>query len=198
MDEISDEQLMRYARHVVLKEVGEEGQIALLESKVLVVGAGGLGSPALMYLAAAGVGTLGVVDDDVNGSKAIHGLFDHAVRRLVVRDRIEIGFSLAAGVADFLHRLHSRHLVIAFALGRAAQVINDNLGAVGRQHLGDIRTDPAPSAGNEGDLVLDQFRVCHDALPMIVGSAPAELPIKGQVKRDHIEILFAVLYYAGE
>ena len=65
MDEISDEQLMRYARHVVLKEVGEEGQIALLESKVLVVGAGGLGSPALMYLAAAGVGTLGVVDDDV-------------------------------------------------------------------------------------------------------------------------------------
>ncbi|MEC8204948.1 MAG: ThiF family adenylyltransferase, partial [Pseudomonadota bacterium] len=65
MDEISDKQLMRYARHVVLEEVGEEGQIKLLESKVLVIGAGGLGSPVLMYLAAAGVGTLGVVDDDV-------------------------------------------------------------------------------------------------------------------------------------
>ena len=65
MDEISDEQLMRYARHVVLEEVGEEGQIKLLESKVLVIGAGGLGSPVLMYLAAAGVGTLGIVDDDV-------------------------------------------------------------------------------------------------------------------------------------
>ena len=65
MDEISDEQLMRYARHVVLDEVGEEGQIKLLESSVLVVGAGGLGSPILMYLAAAGVGKLGVVDDDV-------------------------------------------------------------------------------------------------------------------------------------
>ena len=65
MDEISDEQLMRYARHVVLEEVGEEGQIKLLESRVLVIGAGGLGSPVLMYLAAAGVGTLGVVDDDV-------------------------------------------------------------------------------------------------------------------------------------
>ena len=65
MEEISDEQLMRYARHVVLEEVGEEGQIKLLKSKVLVVGAGGLGSPVLMYLAAAGVGTLGVVDDDV-------------------------------------------------------------------------------------------------------------------------------------
>lgn len=65
MDEISDDQLLRYARHVVLDEVGEEGQIKLLQSKVLVVGAGGLGSPVLMYLAAAGVGTLGVVDDDV-------------------------------------------------------------------------------------------------------------------------------------
>ena len=65
MDEISDEQLMRYARHVVLDEVGEEGQIKLLGSRVLVIGAGGLGSPVLIYLAAAGVGTLGVVDDDV-------------------------------------------------------------------------------------------------------------------------------------
>lgn len=65
MEEISDEQLMRYARHVVLEEVGEEGQIKLLQSKVLVIGAGGLGSPVLMYLAAAGVGTLGIVDDDV-------------------------------------------------------------------------------------------------------------------------------------
>jgi len=65
MNEISDEQLMRYARHVVLEEVGEEGQIKLLGSSVLVIGAGGLGSPVLMYLAAAGVGTLGVVDDDV-------------------------------------------------------------------------------------------------------------------------------------
>jgi molybdopterin/thiamine biosynthesis adenylyltransferase len=65
MEEISDKQLMRYARHVVLEEVGEEGQIKLLQSRVLVVGAGGLGSPVLMYLAAAGVGTLGIVDDDV-------------------------------------------------------------------------------------------------------------------------------------
>ena len=64
MDEISDEQLMRYARHVIMEEVGESGQIKLLQSKVLVIGAGGLGSPVLMYLAAAGVGTLGIVDDD--------------------------------------------------------------------------------------------------------------------------------------
>ena len=55
---------MRYARHVVLEEVGEEGQARLLRSSALVVGAGGLGSPVLMYLAAAGVGRLGIVDFD--------------------------------------------------------------------------------------------------------------------------------------
>jgi adenylyltransferase/sulfurtransferase len=59
-----EDQVERYARHIVLREVGGVGQAKLLGSRVLVIGAGGLGSPLLMYLAAAGVGTLGVVDDD--------------------------------------------------------------------------------------------------------------------------------------
>lgn len=54
----------RYSRHLILPDVGEQGQVKLLESKVLVVGAGGLGSPVLLYLAAAGVGTIGIVDAD--------------------------------------------------------------------------------------------------------------------------------------
>lgn len=62
--ELREDQVRRYARHIILPEVGGEGQRRLLDSKVLVVGAGGLGSPLLLYLAAAGVGTLGVVDDD--------------------------------------------------------------------------------------------------------------------------------------
>ena len=61
----SDTELDRYARHIMLREVGGQGQNALRNAKVLVVGAGGLGSPALQYLAAAGVGTIGVIDDDV-------------------------------------------------------------------------------------------------------------------------------------
>lgn len=61
---LSPEELERYARHIVLREVGGQGQAKLKAARVLSIGAGGIGSPALLYLAAAGVGTLGVVDDD--------------------------------------------------------------------------------------------------------------------------------------
>ncbi|MFA6922619.1 MAG: HesA/MoeB/ThiF family protein [Bacteroidales bacterium] len=63
--DFTDIQIERYSRHIILKEVGVEGQMKLLEGKVLVVGAGGLGSPAALYLAAAGVGTIGIIDGDV-------------------------------------------------------------------------------------------------------------------------------------
>lgn len=64
MGPFSDAELTRYARHIVLREIGGAGQKALKDASVLVVGAGGLGAPALQYLAAAGVGTIGVIDDD--------------------------------------------------------------------------------------------------------------------------------------
>ena len=58
----TNEQMERYSRHIILQEVGVKGQKKLLNGKVLIIGAGGLGAPAAMYLAAAGVGTIGIVD----------------------------------------------------------------------------------------------------------------------------------------
>lgn len=62
---LSLDQLQRYNRHILLREIGVEGQLKLLNSKVLIVGAGGLGSPCALYLAASGIGTIGIIDDDV-------------------------------------------------------------------------------------------------------------------------------------
>ena len=82
---LDGEKRARYSRHVLIPEVGEEGQLKLLDSRVLLLGAGGLGSPAALYLAAAGVGRLGIVDDDrvdaSNLQRQVHAL-DRAPRRV--------------------------------------------------------------------------------------------------------------------
>jgi adenylyltransferase/sulfurtransferase len=93
--ELSDEQFHRYARHLILDEVGDEGQEKLLSSRVLVIGAGGLGSPLLLYLAAAGVGTLGIVDDDAVDLSNLQRQIAHATDAVGV-SKVE---SAAASVA---------------------------------------------------------------------------------------------------
>lgn len=74
---LTNEQIQRYSRQIILKEVGGKGQEKLLNSKVLIIGAGGLGSPALLYLAAAGVGTLGIVDGDLVDSSNLQRQIIH-------------------------------------------------------------------------------------------------------------------------
>ena len=80
--ELTNEQLMRYSRNILLDGVGEEGQKKLLKSKVLVIGAGGLGSPAAMYLAAAGVGTIGIADNDEVDLSNLQRQIMHTTKRL--------------------------------------------------------------------------------------------------------------------
>src|SRR5262249_37433028 len=79
---LGEEQRRRYSRHVLIPEVGEQGQLKLLESRILLIGAGGLGSPASLYLAAAGVGTLGIVDDHAVDATNLQRQIVHATERL--------------------------------------------------------------------------------------------------------------------
>jgi len=113
----SDTELDRYARHIMLREVGGQGQNALRNAKVLVVGAGGLGSPALQYLAAAGVGTIGVIDDDV---------VDNAnLQRQIIHTDARIGDPKVQSAADAMIaqnpfvtvRPYKRHLTAQDAAG---------------------------------------------------------------------------------
>ncbi|MDP9002255.1 MAG: molybdopterin-synthase adenylyltransferase MoeB [Myxococcota bacterium] len=80
--DLTDAQRERYSRHILLPEVGELGQATLLKSKVLLLGAGGLGSPAVLYLAAAGVGTLGIVDADVVDASNLQRQIIHSTSRV--------------------------------------------------------------------------------------------------------------------
>jgi molybdopterin/thiamine biosynthesis adenylyltransferase/rhodanese-related sulfurtransferase len=82
---MTQEQRIRYHRHLLLPEVGEAGQMKLLDSKVLLLGAGGLGSPAAIYLAAAGVGTIGIIDMDVVDSSNLQRQILHNVDRVGMR-----------------------------------------------------------------------------------------------------------------
>jgi molybdopterin/thiamine biosynthesis adenylyltransferase/rhodanese-related sulfurtransferase len=79
---LGEDQRRRYSRHLLIPEVGEEGQLKLLDARVLLIGAGGLGSPASLYLAAAGVGTLGIVDDDAVDATNLQRQIVHSTERL--------------------------------------------------------------------------------------------------------------------
>jgi sulfur-carrier protein adenylyltransferase/sulfurtransferase len=82
--DLTTDQRMRYSRHTLLPEVGVEGQLKLLNSRVLLIGAGGLGSPSALYLAAAGIGTLGLVDDDVVDESNLQRQVIHTTDRVGV------------------------------------------------------------------------------------------------------------------
>jgi molybdopterin/thiamine biosynthesis adenylyltransferase len=100
---LSADELERYARHIVLPEVGGPGQAALGRARVLVIGAGGLGAPLLLYLAAAGVGTLGIVDDD---DVSLSNL-----QRQVIHATADVGRPKVDSAAAMVHRLNP-HVVV--------------------------------------------------------------------------------------
>jgi adenylyltransferase/sulfurtransferase len=96
--DLDAEQLDRYARHIIMDDVGPEGQATLLDASVLVVGAGGLGAPVLQYLAAAGVGTLGIADHDVVERSNL--------QRQVIHGDADVGRPKVDSAADFVAALN--------------------------------------------------------------------------------------------
>ena len=110
--DFTEDQIQRYARHILLPQVGGQGQDKLLNSKVLVVGAGGLGSPVLMYLAAAGVGTLGIVDDDVVDLSNLQRQIVHTTDRIGVAKVQSAATALRAINPDIKLNLHQERLTI--------------------------------------------------------------------------------------
>ena len=113
---LTSEQRTRYARHVRLPEVGEAGQLRLLESKALIVGAGGLGSPAALYLAAAGVGTIGVVDDDVVDASNLQRQVLHNVERVGMPKSESARETLVSLNPDVKVEMHAERLNASNAL----------------------------------------------------------------------------------
>ncbi|HJK99080.1 MAG TPA: ThiF family adenylyltransferase, partial [Polyangiaceae bacterium LLY-WYZ-14_1] len=103
---LTDAQLERYSRHLLLPEIGEKGQAALLDSRVLLLGAGGLGSPAALYLAAAGVGTLGIVDNDAVDASNL--------QRQVIHGTDRVGTSKVESAAKTVANLNPDVRVVAF------------------------------------------------------------------------------------
>ena len=105
--DFSEKQINQYARHILLPEVGGEGQAKLLDAKVLVIGAGGLGSPSILYLAAAGIGTIGVIDDDTVDlsnlqRQVLHGTAD--IGRAKVESAAEAVAAINPDVTVVQHR----------------------------------------------------------------------------------------------
>src|SRR5215831_15392331 len=117
---LNSDELERYARHLVLHEVGGPGQAALKRARVLMIGAGGLGAPAILYLAAAGVGAIGIVDND---TVALSNL-----QRQVIHATPDIGVLKVDSAASAIHRLNPHVKVEAHAVRLAAANALDLIG----------------------------------------------------------------------
>src|SRR5690348_2878351 len=105
-DDLSVDEVRRYSRHLIIPDVGKTGQRRLKNARVLVVGAGGLGSPALMYLAAAGVGTLGIVDFDV--------VDESNLQRQVIHGQSDIGRPKAVSAMETINEINPYVNVILY------------------------------------------------------------------------------------
>lgn len=114
---LDEQQMMRYSRHLTLPQVGLDGQMKLLNSRVLLIGAGGLGSPSAFYLAAAGIGTLGIIDDDV--------VDESNLQRQIAHTTYRVGINKAESARDSLKALNPSIEIIPYPFRLKHQQIMD-------------------------------------------------------------------------
>ncbi|NMG66327.1 molybdopterin-synthase adenylyltransferase MoeB [Azoarcus indigens] len=151
---MNDDQLLRYSRHILLPEIGVEGQEAILAARALIVGAGGLGSPAAMYLAAAGVGTLVLADDDTVDLTNLQRQILHSAEG-VGRLKVESG-------RDTLHRLNPLARVETRALRLEGEALEAEVAAA------DVVLDCSDNFATRHAI----NRACaHHARPLVSGAA---------------------------
>jgi molybdopterin/thiamine biosynthesis adenylyltransferase len=150
---LSDEEIERYARHIVLHGVGGPGQQKLKASRVLVIGAGGLGSPLIQYLAAAGVGEIGIVDDD---EVSLSNL-----QRQVLHGTPDIGRTKVSSARDAIARINPNVRVAAYA----QRMVADNARDLMRGF--DIVAD---GSDNFATRYVVSDACFHEAKPLVVGA----------------------------
>jgi sulfur-carrier protein adenylyltransferase/sulfurtransferase len=170
---LSSAQKDRYSRHLILPEVGEEGQKKLFDSTVLVIGAGGLGSPALLYLAAAGVGTIGIVDSDVVEVSNL--------QRQVVHNTDRIGVLKAESAKEAIGKLNPDVNVVVHAF----RIDNSNAHELISQY--DVVVDGCDNFDTRyvvNDAAVDlRVPVVHGSIFRFEGMASTFVPYEGPCYR---------------
>jgi sulfur-carrier protein adenylyltransferase/sulfurtransferase len=170
---LTPKQIERYSRHTMLPEVGEEGQIKLLKARVLCIGAGGLGSPAALYLAAAGVGTLGMIDNDV--------VDESNLQRQIIHGNDRVGMPKVESAAMTIAKLNSDVKVVP----HRARLLRENVMEILSQY--DVIVDGADNFQtryllNDASLKLGK-PIVHASIYRFEGQVTCFVPDAGPCYR---------------
>ncbi len=175
---LTQSQRNRYQRHLLLPEIGEQGQQELIEAKVLLLGAGGLGSPAAMYLAAAGVGTLGIVDMDI--------VDESNLQRQIIHDTTRVGQSKVESARQTINALNPHINTKIYDTRLSAENVLDLLSEW------DVVVDgadnfPSRYLLNDASVKLG-IPVVHGSIFRFEGQVTVFDPINGPTYRDYVPV----------
>lgn len=173
MNTLSKEQMERYARHLVLQEAGMEGQRKLLQGKVLIIGAGGLGSPVAMYLAAAGIGTIGIADADVVDLSNLQRQIAHTTE--------DIGKAKIISIQEKIHKMNPDVVVQTYPMfvdsENILQLVSDY------DFIVDCTDDFSAKFLINDACVLAKKPFCHAGISRFQGQLMTYVPGKGPCYR---------------